>query len=907
MFIEVNNHEKRVQRCWGKTSGDDSVFHPALFHMLDVGNVASALLEQGTSRWRSVLADAFEDNTDSTSKWLPWVVSLHDVGKISADFQILNRGQVERLKREGFVLDGSGSKESVAHQVISQVFIEDILGERPQELNESLASVIAESLGGHHGRYVHPGVDLKKARNRLRGEPPEWNSLRETAESLLRRNFLDLPAASLPQPRNISKAIMALTGYVILCDWLGSDERYFRPEAGMAFEEYIHLSRARAEKAVSSSGLTRTTVSAAPSHVEMLFADMKPLRSLQLAVDSIPDELLAKPTLTVIEAPTGEGKTEAALALARRIASNSGSDEMYYALPTMATSNQMYARLQRHVHERLGLGVSVKLVHGQAFMVEEDLRNEIEGICPLENGGAENGSEAITWFNSKKRALLAPFGVGTIDQAELAALNVKHTALRMMGLAGKVVIVDEVHAYDTYMTTIIERLLSWLATLNSSVILLSATLPTGKRRRLIQAYKADAQLAKSCESAYPSLVVVGADETHCQTPGVWQPERVIEVKALALGDKESKQKAEWLVNAIAQGGCVCWITNTVRRAQRLFEHLLGIAPGETDLWLIHSQFPLEERQRRESGLCDRFGPKGNRPTRAIIVGTQILEQSLDLDFDLMVSDLAPVDLLLQRAGRLHRHDRQRPTAHSAPRLFVNMEYDGNGQLRIGTDRTIYAAYIMRKTFEELRGRGRISLPQDYRVLVEAVYTDEPPPEDSSFYDDWLKLQGEQQSAEHEARQRLLPAPDADESFAQKAAMKVTFEEDENRADWIVAQTRLGERSLNVIPLERNANEITIHSSARISVNEPTTRQIEREILIRQLRISHSTAMEAIEQAEAAEPTILFRKSALLKGYMPLWLSRGEACLQTERRKLTFKLDPHLGLVIQERGKQSETT
>lgn len=179
----------------------------------------------------------------------------------------------------------------------------------------------------------------------------------------------------------------------------------------------------------------------------------------------------------------------------------------------------MFGRLQTHLQKRLGLSASIKLVHGQAFLVEDELRAEtpIAQIQPLENGGVvdQSGSnEMITWFNSKKRALIAPFGVGTIDQAELAALNVKHAALRMMGLVGKVVIVDEVHAYDIYMTTIIERLLCWLAAMNTSVILLSATLPKVRRQQLAKAFGVNLELSEEKTNIYPSLLVLGTKGIH---------------------------------------------------------------------------------------------------------------------------------------------------------------------------------------------------------------------------------------------------------------------------------------------------------------------------------------------------------------------------------------------------------
>jgi len=897
----------RLVRLWGKTrrgsiSPDD--FHPALFHMLDVGNVARELLgEHGSPRWQRALSDALGADAEKLAEWLPYFVALHDIGKLSAAFQSLDGKQLARLRREGFLLD----PQNIPHAHITQIYLEETLT-RVFEGRSSKVQLFSESLGGHHGRFAHPDMEIKKGRRRLSAESEEWNALRQAVDALLRNEFLKRDTESLTDAASLSTGIMALTGFVILCDWLGSDERYFPPEPNAPLSAYFEESREGAHQATLASGLLASAWSEAPTQTEMLLADLLPLRSLQLAIDDIPDSLLQAPSLTIIEAPTGEGKTEAALALAHRISRRTATDEFYYALPTMATSNQMFERLQAHLQERLRLDTSAKLVHGQAFLIEEDLR--AASIRPLENGSDKpEASDSAAWFNSKKRALLAPFGVGTIDQAELAALNVKHAALRMMGLVGKMVIVDEVHAYDTYMTTIVERLLNWLASMNTSVILLSATLPKSRRDRLIQAYGVKMIVDEEQANAYPSLLMVSEKGTHQASPRPWQPHRVIELQELHLGDEQAEEKAQWLFHAVSGGGAVCWITNTVKRAQRVFSILRKDAPPDVDLELLHSQFPLDERQKREDSLKNKYGRSGNRPPtgKGIVVGTQVLEQSLDLDFDAMVSDLAPIDLLLQRAGRLHRHDRDRPALHSTPRLWLNFVVTPEGDLQLGTDRTIYDEFIMRQTHRTLVKRAQFRLPIDYRGLIEAVYADEPPSVDDPLHDAWLELQAKQEIASGEARERLLPAPHPRDSFAKTAALRVKFEEDENRADWVVAKTRLGERTLSVIPLEREGDLVTLpDTNEKITVQAEASHAAQRRLLRRQLRISNQTAIDEVQSEAEQEATQLFTQSALLKGFYPLWLKAGEKVFKTERGALRVTLDPQLGLVVEKESKVYDT-
>ncbi|MBU1661324.1 MAG: CRISPR-associated helicase Cas3', partial [Chloroflexi bacterium] len=576
----------KLLRLWGKTernNPDPEAFHPALFHMLDVGNVARELLsEKASPRWRKVMADVLGADADTLADWLPWLVALHDVGKISAAFQQANDTQRKRLEKEGFTFGNRQWNNTPYHALISSVFVDN--EEDKMNLPDSLRQGWKDALAGHHGEFS--GREARKdARYLLRAEPPEWTVLRYKVVDTIKGALLRLPPNSWPSPANLSASVMALTGFIILCDWIGSDEKFFQPAPNNTWQEYGIKSVARAAKAVEAAGFFQPAMSIAPTEFAALFSSLVP-RPLQLAIDTIPDNILTVPCLAIIEAPTGEGKTEAALAIAHRLAQANGSDELYYALPTTATSNQMFARLRKHVEERLGLSSRVGLIHGQAFLLDDNFL-----VTPLQNGRERNSSP--DWFGSDKRkSLLMPFGVGTIDQAELAALNVRFTVLRLIGLAGKVVILDEVHAYDTYMTTIIERLLNWLSALGTSVILLSATLPTSRRESLIRAYGAGNSNIDDNPKAYPKLCVVSRAGIHVTSPLASQPDRKINIGTLQLDDDESENKARLLLDNLSDGGYICWISNTVDRAQKIFEQVDRLATPDVERMLLHARFPL---------------------------------------------------------------------------------------------------------------------------------------------------------------------------------------------------------------------------------------------------------------------------------------------------------------------------
>jgi CRISPR-associated endonuclease/helicase Cas3 len=891
----------RLMRCWGKSGVTPDQFHPVLYHMLDVGHVAQQLLDEKASpRWRRALGNVWDVPPDTLRHWLPWLAALHDIGKISAAFQGKSESQRQRLEQEGFCFSGRLGDPNVLHTHIGQAFV----GQARRDLfpihnlDERVGRICACAIGGHHGRYLK-AYDLQMVRGALISEPSEWDVLRRQAVAwLYQRLVADSDSVPDASPRHTTAAALLLTGFTILCDWLASDARHFPLSPDMSLEAYCVHSRQRAWEVVHEAGFLQHTLSLAIPRFKALFPAYVPPRPLQAAVDQVPETLLRKPCLAIIEAPTGEGKTEAAWALAHRIACATGqTDEMYYALPTMATSNQMFARMQRYLREHLRLPTSIKLVHGQAHLIEDDLRIE-----PTDEGDSVDQRALLEWFAPLKRSLLAPFGVGTVDQAELAALNVRHGMLRLIGLAGKVVIFDEVHAYDIYMTCVVERLLSWLSVLGSSVILLSATLPLQRRNQLARAYGCTLHPLEALGDAYPILYVGNQDAGYATPIAAAQPERRIAVEWLHLGDQDAEAKAHRLLQLVAEGGCACWITNTVARAQQLFRALTAMAPANVSCALLHAQYPLEERHQREQEIVRQYGREGERPQRGIVVGTQVLEQSLDLDFDVMISDLAPVDLILQRAGRLHRHVRPRPPAHPWPKLYLNAPLQTPDDPDLKTDQHIYAPYYLLRTWQLLRTRRSIILPQDYRTLVEAVYGDTAPsPEDVRLAEAWRELQTKEQLAISEAETRLLLSPENSEDLlCSQMASVALFEEDEGGTAWIVARTRMGEESITVIPLELDAPDLASAKRARVSDQEewlsladPAPREIQLRLLRRSVRVSRQDAVRALRNTRTSLPP-LFRESPLLRSGCLLGLHRG--CARVDA--LTFRLDPDLGLVIE---------
>lgn len=870
---------------WGKTvAGDPMAFHPALYHMLDAAQVARVLLGPAApTGWRQALGRALGCGEDTACATVPWLVALHDLGKCSQAFQEMVPEQRARLAERG-VPFGRRAMSTLRHPVVGAAAWAALQSDPIGALPEPLSWAACQVVGGHHGVWLKAGQTRDAARRIAAMEPRYWAEARSAAVEWL---WEQLHPACPDGNLNLSTAIMCLSGFTILCDWLASDERFFPAAPDVAPEAYGALSEERARDAVRSAGFLQPSSSAASTAFGRLFADLGAPRPLQETVDAIPADLLAEPVLACIEAPTGEGKTEAALALAHRIGALRGTDALYYALPTMATSNQMFRRLKAHLTERLGLDAESRLVHGQAHLLTDDLAPR-----PLPDGSDEE-HPMQSWFAPLKRALLAPFGVGTIDQAELAVLNVRHVALRAAGLAGKVVILDEVHAYDVYMTTIIERLLEWLRALGSSVIVLSATLPASRRRALIEAWTGAGAVPAAGDEPYPRLEIVSAAGRHVAAPPAFQPGRTIALGWLDVDEDAAEAQAAWLLARVAAGGCACWIANTVAGAQDLYRALRAQASDDLPLTLLHSRFPVAERERLEGEIMARYGPDSPDRRRGIVVGTQVLEQSLDLDFDLLATDLAPVDLLLQRAGRLHRHERpSRPLPQAA--LWVNVPRQPGGAPAWGANAAIYAEYILRRTLGALAGRQALHLPADYRPLIEAVYADEAPA-DPDLMPSWEAYTHAAYAARKEAQQRLVPAPFGEEAFC-TAAAELHFQEQEDSAGWGIAQTRLGAESVTLLPLERHGRWANVPSAGlRVALHERPAREAALTLLRHCVRVSHRDVVRVLGQAP--RPDMELFRYPLLANVRPLWLENARGRLGPHG-EIGVVLDPELGLVIE---------
>jgi CRISPR-associated endonuclease/helicase Cas3 len=914
----MDAYDPLVLQFWGKTPrpGDPpEQFHPAIFHMLDVACVAEALLRDGPPRLRSALLHAWRGcDPDALLAWLPFLIATHDLGKISAAFQ----GQVD-AQRERLIGAGVTFKhlpKDLYHATISACWLHHELSAREAGVAHRLVWAIRDAMGGHHGRFAEG--EMRTIRQRLaaseRGEP-RWALWREQTYALL-RHLLAPPGelAALGAPQRLRPATVALTGFIVWADWMGSNERDFPATPGLTPEAYLDHARRRAAAALETHQLRAARPLPAYTSYTALFPGFSP-RPLQEQIDQIAPEWLATPILALIEAPTGEGKTEAALALARRIAAARGLDEIFFALPTMATGNQMFTRLETFYRSLYGASGAVRLTHSQAIVVEEDLRRVmLAGDHDQADPDGASGAAALDWFAGTKKAMLAPFGVGTVDQVELGGLNVRHYALRLLGLAGKVVVIDEIHAYDAYMSTILDHTLSWLAGLGCSVVLLSATLPTARHQALAAAFLQG--LGQTTPPVlpdpmpYPALSLYTADQaTHTPT-GVFRDAQQFTLRMTS--QRTAADEAAYLIDLVRSGGAVARLCNRVDDAQMLYQELQRQLPADAaQRVLLHARFPLRERQRREQRITNLVGKETQRtPDQAlIIVGTQVLEQSLDYDVDVMVSDFAPIDLLLQRAGRLHRHDRQgrRPLQHAAPVLEVTLPYDQSGAPDWQRWAPIYTPYILWRTWEVLRAdmdgdERTIVLPRDYRPLIEAVYrADDVPtgPHAAAITQALERYRRENDEQQAQARRPLVPPVMGNDAIVENGGRPFIDDEAGAATSWQLAKTRLGDR-VSLVPVYRVNDTVSLHANGAFPIStdaEPTLEQ-QKALIEHAVPVSDRQVIATYrDERRARELQWPWRKApALLRALHPLLLDPQTHTATLNGRRL--RLDADLGLVIE---------
>ncbi len=744
-------------RYWGKTnrSGDDTLapYHLLPYHCLDVAACGYAIVKSNLFGIQDVLSKYGIRGKDAEN-WIAWLFASHDIGKFARGFQ-----QYAPFPKSPLVPPVSGIAALERHDSLGfylwQKLIEgwcsgsnDLLPAIPREQRTRLKSALDIWISvstGHHG--IPP--DTLTSKCSLAFDDTDIAAAGHYLEELSRLFPFTLPQewqrkAGKKQLRLDSWFFAAL---MTLADWMGSDETQFPLlSEPMPLDQYWPIACENAQRAIQR--IPPLSQHSPYSGHQTLFPFIHNLTPLQQRATTL-DITAPGPQLIILEDVTGAGKTEAAVILTHRLMSAGKGAGLYVGLPTMATANAMYSRLAKAYRALFSPQTrpSLILAHGGREM-SSSFR---ESVWQPDDGTADRyaandasaQAECHAWFaDSRKKALLAEVGVGTLDQLLMAVMPFRHQSLRLLGMRDKILLLDEVHAYDSYMVKLLEGLLRFHAAQGGSAIILSATLPASLREKLLNAFNSGAEFTATdarYDAGYPwlsHLSATGLDEEALETrPEV---ERTVSINWLHTRTDALKV----IRQAVESGQCICWVRNTVDDALDIFQQLLndgGIPPQ--DLLLFHSRFAFVDRLNIEEKTLSWFGKSTPAEERRgkVLIATQVVEQSLDLDFDWMISDLAPIDLLIQRAGRLQRHirnaqgqpkdslpdERQPPVLHIlAPEWQPEAKSGWLGEALRGTGYVYPDHACLWRTQALLKKHGEIRMPEYARTLVDGVYEQE---------------------------------------------------------------------------------------------------------------------------------------------------------------------------------------
>lgn len=694
-----------------KSEVTNSYWLPLWIHHIDTYNVMQYLLDEFVSD--SITISCALDRT-ILKKTALFLSLVHDIGKATVGFQYKIAFNVpQRAQLLKHYLDIPDRMDVTEIQNTPHAYT----GESILIFNgcpESIAAVV----GSHHGVPAELAEDLTcnrkdivgyrvyfgdtdKNRSNLEGS---WNCMIQ--EALVKSGFDSI--RELPDIN--AQAQMLLCGLLITADWIASNTELF-PLISIDDDDIQIDFEKRTLNALDNLNFTEQWNAERTAYSDKDFEETFGFlpRAVQKCIIEIAQNA-DHPGLFILEAPMGCGKTEAALSCAELIASKCKKNGLFFGMPTQATANGIFPRVINWAEKQSEeFYHCVQLQHGNAAL-NETFQKIQKGIPEEES---DSGIIVHSWFCDSKKSCLADFVVATVDQLLMLALKRRHIMLLHLGLSEKVVIIDEVHAYDAYMNQYLERALQWLGAYHTPVILLSATLPSKRRMSLVRAYldlkTSDEIFEKNI--SYPLLTWTDGGKI-MQKALPYNADK----KTIHISKCNDKDIIEIVRSAVSSGGCVGIIMNTVSRAQSTTKLIKNEITD--NVLLYHAQYIMPDRAAKEEILLERIGSdsKSEKRQGLVVIGTQVLEQSLDIDFDILITDICPVDLLLQRIGRLHRHTRKRPDELKIPVCYVltdEYEDDNSGS------KSIYGTWLLKETLEHIP--DIVTLPDDISPLVQKVY------------------------------------------------------------------------------------------------------------------------------------------------------------------------------------------
>lgn len=684
-----------AEKLWAKLNPKKSLID----HMLETGIVAGCLMNGIFRPLVNRLVELTGINEPVLKQQIIFICAIHDIGKAHPVFQGRDNETNEMLR--GYELNQEAVSTMFRHEEYAEKMIKktDLFG---FDADARSKIMIRQIISLHHQKEKErEEKDFVEIKSKI---SERWGNIQKYIYNYIKEIFpcekIEFPGIIFNDPKIGFAVENGILGILITSDWIASNNEAMDNKTIKDFSDvgqYLDWKQKVVTVFLFGENLTRSAFPDTRSFDSLFhFGDGRPV---QRDVVNIVQKNNIK--LMLIESGCGSGKTEAALYAASVLSNKNGLSGIYMGLPTGTSAEAIQGRVDdflSELHMR-----KTKLYTSKSMLLRE------------------NNTEP-SWTDVSRQRLLAPSAVGTVDQVMTAARLVRFESVRMAGLSSKVLIIDEIHAYDAYMITVIERLLQICNVLGTPIILLSATLPVSTKKKLFSTIIDESDI--DVHSGYPLISYVTADNEfyECQSES-HEPDKNIECESLPiLNDYESI--AELAVKNVECGGCECVIMNTVSDAINVYDSIKKITNDDCNVILYHARMPEKTKDEKIKKILKWCGKDRNeRPERAIIVGTQVLEQSIDIDVDYMITAICPVDLLLQRIGRYHRHgDEGTIREHMAIKNVVQVLIpDEENDAEYGGTGYVYKSCYLDATRQIIVERPVLQIPSCTPEIINRVY------------------------------------------------------------------------------------------------------------------------------------------------------------------------------------------
>jgi CRISPR-associated endonuclease/helicase Cas3 len=682
----------------GKKSGLN--LYPTLFHCFDTMLVAKEIINSYPENVKLWISESLGIKIEDLIPLLSFIIGLHDIGKLTPSFLHRIFGTTDDIPlniKKYFSCDGS--KPDYWHARSSQDILREEMCDVFDQYGENIYdffNMIATLTGNHHG-----SSSPFESEKLQRGSGAEWKEVRKLFVNYIQdfscidfSTFKDNFSDEIPR-----KILIWILGFMVVCDWVASASININSNSPFDYRSYI-LDVPKRSKKISTFLCSNHLI----SNYKISTVDWEtiigyPLNELQkITKDFLEDGTITADCAVLVKGPTGYGKTETSHMIKYHFLKSGKVIGCYTAMPTQSSSNMLYKRENIFLN-KIGV-LDSNLIHGHAYLVDDFTK--VVALLP---------KEARQWLTMKKVAMLQPHGVGTVDQLLFSILPVRHFSLRTFGIAHKVITYDEIHSYDSFTGALNLESISWSANTGCPTVLLSATMSDKLQYDIVSSYLGKHDIDKF-STGYGITVInrITGKITH-------KPLRLDkkDEKKISIDFISGKKSIDKIISSANNGGCVCVYKNTAKTAiitrKKIKKTLKKNNINDIEVYIIRNRFSPQKRQEIENDIDKKFGKNGQRPKKAIVISTQILEHSLDLDFDEIFTDLCPIDHLLQRGGRLHRFNIIRPLGKEKPRMNIILV----------SKNPVYLKYFCIKTELVLKDKNEIIIPTDVSSLINKVY------------------------------------------------------------------------------------------------------------------------------------------------------------------------------------------